>query len=80
MSQVTTLVSQNGPTRKKKGQSKKARVLSAAVQKATENFIVRGEDIANENPEIRNDMMAVLDDVRLNGMTTALAQLNYSLL
>lgn len=42
-------------------------MLSAAVQKATENFILRGEEIANENPEIRSDMMAALDDVRITG-------------
>jgi len=60
-------VAQKGPTQKKKGQSKKAHVLSAAVQKATENFIFRGEEIANENPEIRSDMMAAIDDVRITG-------------
>lgn len=64
---VTTLISQKGPMQKKKGQSKKAHVLSAAVQKATENFILRGEEIANENPEIRNDMMAAIDDIRTTG-------------
>lgn len=42
-------------------------MLSAAVQKATENFILRGEEIANENPEIRSDMLAALDDVRITG-------------
>ena len=64
---MTTLVNQNGPSNKKKGRSKKAHVLSAAVQKATENFIERGEEIANENPEVRNDMMQAIEEVKNTG-------------
>ncbi|XP_061194610.1 catenin alpha-2-like isoform X4 [Saccostrea echinata] len=67
VTQVTTLVNQKSPSNKKKGRSKKAHVLSAAVQKATENFIARGEEIANENPDIRPDMMAAVDEVRKTG-------------
>ncbi|XP_052831828.1 catenin alpha-2 isoform X1 [Octopus bimaculoides] len=67
VTQVTTLVSQKGPVKKKKGHSKKAHVLSAAVQKATENFIERGEEIAEENPEIREDMLLAVEDVRKTG-------------
>ena len=66
--QVTTLVSQNGPVKKKKGRSKKAHVLSAAVQKATENFIERGQEIAEENPEIRDDMLVAVEEVRKTGL------------
>jgi len=66
--QVTTLVAQKGPSQTKKGQSPKAHVLSAAVQMATEHFIMKGEEIANENQEIRNDMLAAVDDVRVTGM------------
>jgi len=69
--QVTTLVAQKGPSRTKKGQSPKAHVLSAAVQMATEHFIMKGEEIANENQEIRNDMLAAVDDVRVTGMLSA---------
>ncbi|KAK2148467.1 hypothetical protein LSH36_496g01025 [Paralvinella palmiformis] len=64
---VTTLVSQKGPSKKKKGRSKKAHVLSAAVQKATEHFIHQGEEIGNENPEIRNEMLAAVEDVKKTG-------------
>lgn len=60
-------MNQKSPSNKKKGRSKKAHVLSAAVQKATENFIARGEEIANENPDIRVDMMAAVDEVRKTG-------------
>ena len=65
---MTTLVNQKGPSKKKKGRSKKAHVLSAAVQKATENFINKGEEIANENPEIRSEMLTAVDDVKKTGM------------
>ncbi|XP_067934469.1 catenin alpha-2-like [Watersipora subatra] len=65
--QVTTLVNQKGPSRLKKGKSKKAHLLCEAVHQATQNFIAKGEDIANENAEVRNEMMAAVDDVRQAG-------------
>ena len=40
--QVTTLVSSKSP-QMKKGKSKRAIVLVAAVEKATQNFVERGE-------------------------------------
>ena len=62
-------MNQKGPSKKKKGRSKKAQVLSAAVQKATENFIEKGEEIANENPEIRTEMLSAVEDVKKTGKT-----------
>ena len=59
--------SQKGPSRKKKGRSKKAHVLAAAVQKATESFIVQGETIARENYEIKNEMNLAVEDVKATG-------------
>ena len=53
--------------RLKKGRSKKAHLLCEAVHQATQNFIAKGEDIANENAEVRNEMVAAVDDVRKNG-------------
>ena len=47
--QVTTLVSSKSP-QKKKGKSKRAHVLVAAVERATANFVERGRLIAQENP------------------------------
>ncbi|XP_013065972.1 catenin alpha-2-like isoform X2 [Biomphalaria glabrata] len=67
VTQVTTLVNQNGPSNKKKGRSKKAHVLSAAVQRATENFIYQGEQIAHDYPEVENDMLAAIEEVRKTG-------------
>merc|ERR1719260_564565 len=55
--QVTTLVSSKSP-QKKKGKSKRAHVLVAAVERATQNFVEKGELIALENPDIKHEMFA----------------------
>ncbi|XP_037091694.1 catenin alpha-like isoform X2 [Pollicipes pollicipes] len=65
--QVTTLVNTKGPSNKKKGRSKRAHVLVAAVEKATANFLERGEQIALENPDIRQEMLAAVDEVKKTG-------------
>ena len=64
--QVTTLVSSKSP-QKKKGKSKRAVVLVAAVERATENFVERGELIARENPDIQQEMVAAVEEVRGTG-------------
>lgn len=66
--QVTTLVSSK-TSAKKKGKSKRAHVLVAAVERATENFVERGEIIAVENPEIKTEMLAAVEDVKTTGST-----------
>ncbi|KAG1678666.1 Catenin alpha [Nymphon striatum] len=71
--QVTTLVNTKGPSKKKKGKSKRAHVLVAAVEKATENFIIQGGIIANENPDIHSEMMSAVDEVRKTGDYMSLA-------
>ncbi|CAG0884731.1 unnamed protein product [Cyprideis torosa] len=65
--QVTTLVNSKGPSKKKKGRSKRAHVLVAAVERATLNFIEKGEQIARENPEIQQEMLCAVDEVRKTG-------------
>lgn len=65
--QVTTLVNTKGPSNKKKGRSKRAHVLVAAVEKATDHFILMGEEIANENPDYHTELMGAVDEVRLTG-------------
>ncbi|KAE9535651.1 hypothetical protein AGLY_007552 [Aphis glycines] len=67
--QVTTLVNTKGTSRKKKGRSKRAHVLVAAVEKATENFIEVGEQIAFENPDIKQEMLAAVEEVRKTAVT-----------
>ena len=64
--QVTTLVSSK-TSQKKKGKSKRAHVLVAAVERATENFVERGEIIAVENPEIKTEMLGAVEEVRTTG-------------
>lgn len=65
--QVTTLVNTNGPSKKKKGKSKRANALVQTVEKATENFIEKGEQIAYENPDITQEMLVAVDEVRKTG-------------
>ncbi|XP_046996412.1 catenin alpha isoform X1 [Schistocerca americana] len=71
--QVTTLVNTKGPSKKKKGRSKRAHVLVAAVEKATENFIEKGEMIAYENPDIKQEMLAAVEEVRKTGDAMSVA-------
>ena len=64
---MTTLIETKGPSNKKKGRSKRAHVLVAAVEKATANFLERGEQIAMENPDIRQEMLAAVAEVKKTG-------------
>jgi len=64
--QVTTLVSSKSPA-KKKGKSKRAHVLVAAVERATSIFVERGELIAVENPDIQAEMVGAVEEVKVTG-------------
>lgn len=66
--QVTTLVNTKGPSKKKKGKSKRANALVSTVEKATENFIEKGEQIAYETSDITQEMLAAVDEVRKTGI------------
>uniref|UniRef100_A0A1L8E3S0 Putative alpha-catenin n=2 Tax=Nyssomyia neivai TaxID=330878 RepID=A0A1L8E3S0_9DIPT len=76
--QVTTLVNTKGPSKKKKGKSKRASALVAAVEKATENFVERGEQIAYENPYITHEMLAAVEEVRKTGSSMSIAAREFS--
>lgn len=67
--QVTTLVnsSNKGPSNKKKGRSKKAHVLAASVESATQNFLEKGEKIAKESQFLKEELTAAVEDVRKQG-------------
>lgn len=69
MFQVTTLVntSNKGPSGKKKGRSKKAHVLAASVEQATQNFLEKGEQIAKESQDLKEELVAAVEDVRKQG-------------
>lgn len=58
---------------KKKGKSKRAPVLVAAVERATANFVERGQQIAAENPEIQRDMLEAVHAVQATGEAMSLA-------
>lgn len=69
---VTTLVnsSNKGPSNKKKGRSKKAHVLAASVESATQNFLEKGEKIAKESQFLKDELTAAVEDVRKQGTFT----------
>lgn len=60
------------------GKSKRASALVAAVEKATDNFIERGEQIANENPDIKQEMLEAVDEVRKHGNAMSSAAREFS--
>lgn len=49
----------------------------AAVKKATENFIEKGEQIAYENPDIKLEMLSAVEEVRITGMKTRILVEHY---
>lgn len=69
---MTTLVntSNKGPSGKKKGRSKKAHVLAASVEQATQNFLDKGEQIAKESQDLKEELVAAVEDVRKQGRKT----------
>ncbi|XP_039762989.1 catenin alpha isoform X2 [Pararge aegeria] len=78
--QVTTLVNSKDKAAKKKrpGKSKRASALVATVERATEIFIERGQTIAYENPEITQEMLAAVEEVRKAGAAMGLAAREFS--
>ncbi|NWX20745.1 CTNA3 protein, partial [Aegotheles bennettii] len=63
--QVTTLVTcPQNPSGKKKGRSKRARVLLASVEEATWNLLDKGEKIAKEATVFKEELHAAVADVR----------------
>ncbi|XP_064076239.1 catenin alpha isoform X1 [Vanessa tameamea] len=78
--QVTTLVNSKDKAAKKKrpGKSKRASALVATVERATEIFIERGQTIAYENPEITQEMLAAVEEVRKAGAAMSLAAREFS--
>ncbi|GAB5569774.1 catenin alpha-2 isoform X4 [Prionailurus iriomotensis] len=77
---VTTLVntSNKGPSGKKKGRSKKAHVLAASVEQATQNFLDKGEQIAKESQDLKEELVAAVEDVRKQGETMRIASSEFA--
>ncbi|XP_044151181.1 catenin alpha-2 isoform X2 [Bufo gargarizans] len=80
VTQVTTLVntSSKGPSGKKKGRSKKAHVLAASVEQATQNFLEKGEQIAKESQDLKEELIAAVEDVRKQGDTMRIASSEFA--
>nr|XP_045740618.1 catenin alpha-2 isoform X1 [Mirounga angustirostris] len=80
VTQVTTLVntSNKGPSGKKKGRSKKAHVLAASVEQATQNFLDKGEQIAKESQDLKEELVAAVEDVRKQGETMRIASSEFA--
>lgn len=78
--QVTTLVNSKDKAGKKKrpGKSKRASALVATVERATEIFIERGQTIAYENPEITQEMLAAVEEVRKAGAAMSVSAREFS--
>ncbi len=53
--------------RKKPGRSKRAHILVESVCEAIETFIRQGADIAQDNPEMSDEIMQTIAQIRLNG-------------
>ncbi len=66
---MTTLVntSNKGPSSKKKGRSKKAHVLAVSVEQATQNFLEKGEQIAKDSQDLKEELIAAVEEVRKQG-------------
>ncbi|XP_031203372.1 catenin alpha-3 isoform X9 [Mastomys coucha] len=63
--QVTTLVNcPQNPSNRKKGRSKRARVLLTSVEEATWNLLDKGETIAKEATVLKEELTAALQEVR----------------
>ncbi|CAB3238294.1 unnamed protein product [Arctia plantaginis] len=78
--QVTTLVNSKDRDAKKKrpGKSKRASALVATVERATEIFIERGQTIAYENPEITQQMLQAVEEVRKAGACMSVCAREFS--
>uniref|UniRef100_A0A8C5D5G4 Catenin alpha-2 n=1 Tax=Gouania willdenowi TaxID=441366 RepID=A0A8C5D5G4_GOUWI len=77
---VTTLVntSNKGPSSKKKGRSKKAHVLAVSVEQATQNFLEKGDQIAKDSQDLKEELIAAVEDVRKQGETMRIASSEFA--
>jgi len=69
--QVTTLVNSKGPSSKKKGKSKRPKVLVKSVEDATACFVAKGSEIAKENPELRSEIEKAVEETENDGQVMA---------
>jgi len=67
VNQVTTLVNSKGPSTKKKGKSVRPQALVKCVEEATASFILKGGEIARENPELSSAIKEAIETTKVNG-------------
>ena len=67
VTQITTLVNKTGPSNQPRGQSKKAHVLVATMERAIDIFVQKGQEIAAESPTMFHELNAAIDDIRSTG-------------
>lgn len=67
VTQITTLVNKTGPSDQRKGQSKRAEVLVATMERAVEFFLLKGQEIASETTTMFGELNAAIDDIRNTG-------------
>ncbi|KAJ8001165.1 hypothetical protein DPEC_G00188440 [Dallia pectoralis] len=80
VTQVTTLVntSNKGPSGKKKGRSKKAHVLAVSVEQATQNFLEKGEQIAKDSHDLKEELILAVEEVRKQGDSMRVASQEFA--
>ena len=67
LKKVFTLVNTSSPSNHPKGKSKKAAILVSAVEKATDALLKRGNEIAEQHSEYKDEIENVLNDTRQAG-------------
>lgn len=64
---VTTLVNSKNILKKRSGKSKKGSVLVSVVEKTIQNFTEKGTQIAQENPDVSEEMTKVIEEIQTSG-------------
>ena len=76
---ITSLMNTNRKPRRKKGCSKRSRSLVLAVEVATANFVEKGEIIAEENSEAKQDILTIVANIRGHGHSLVLSAREFAL-
>lgn len=63
----TSQAAVNGKSSSKKGRSKRANLLVESLVESIENFLRHGNEIAQENKDMRGDIMQCINDIRVSG-------------
>ncbi|XP_044259830.1 catenin alpha-like [Tribolium madens] len=64
---VTTLMDPGKSPKKRRGKSKKSTVLVSVLEKSITNFMEKGQQIADENPQVAQELTTVIEEIRSTG-------------